>query len=291
MVDNKQAVWSILLLKKSSSDGTGRSVSSQWNITCNIHVLTLSLLVVTLVVCWSHMRTVWTQTRTDKMSVLILIKAVLHWKYSWKNFLKKLILKSQQTTSNAWKELNCVFNKTCPPPRSSNQVCDNYCSNSLGGTLHASKFWLKFGKLCPSVTLKNVSQGHLHLINSSTYPNVLSRLIWLTLISPLFSVLEMLSAFYICCIKYIQVHFRRDILMEANKGSSLIWVHIVCNIVYLRISTDVRSRQQKSWLERKGLTSISWFLGQCHSRRKLDPDQKQYEPLKRYNHWILVLNP
>ena len=109
--------------------------------------------------------------------------------------------------------------------------------------LHASKFWLKFCKLCSSVTLKNVGQGHLHLINPSSYPNVLSRLIWLTLISPLFFVLEM-SAFTSAA--YIQVHFRLDLLMEANKGSSLIKVHIVCNIGYLRISADVRSRRKKS---------------------------------------------
>ena len=53
---------------------------------------------------------------------------------------------------------------------------------------------------------------------------------------------------------HIQVHFRLDFIMEANtmspdqtapKGSSLNWVHIVCNTYYLGTYADERSRQQK----------------------------------------------
>ena len=49
-----------------------------------------------------------------------------------------------------------------------------------------ASFGLNLASLCPSVTFKDVGQGHLHQVNSSSYPNVLSRLIWLTFISPLF---------------------------------------------------------------------------------------------------------
>ena len=54
---------------------------------------------------------------------------------------------------------------------------------------------------------------------------------------------------------YIQVHFRLDLFMEANEpwsGSSLIWVHIDCNIGYIRTKTGERAAD-KSWLAAKGL--------------------------------------
>ena len=45
---------------------------------------------------------------------------------------------------------------------------------------------------------------------------------------------------------YIQVHFRLDFSMESNnmdpEWSSLIWVHIVCNIVGTR-GADFKSRE------------------------------------------------
>ena len=66
-------------------------------------------------------------------------------------------------------------------------------------------------------------------------------------------------------VPYIQVNFRLDFFIGANntnsdqtapkgsKGSNLIWVHIVCNIGYLRTKADKRSRQQvvTVWLRLK----------------------------------------
>ena len=56
---------------------------------------------------------------------------------------------------------------------------------------------------------------------------------------------------------YIQMHFRLDCFIEENNmnpdqtvpfGSSLIRVHIVCNIGYLRIYADERAKDRsRDW--------------------------------------------
>ena len=59
---------------------------------------------------------------------------------------------------------------------------------------------------------------------------------------------------------YIQEHFRLDFVMEANtmnpdqtapRGSSLNWVHIVCNIGYLNTKADQRVNNKSSNLQEK----------------------------------------
>ena len=54
-------------------------------------------------------------------------------------------------------------------------------------------------------------------------------------------------------IAYIIMHFRLDFIIEANTmnpdqtaplGSSLIWVHSVCNVGYESTQTDERSRER-----------------------------------------------
>ena len=133
------------------------------------------------------------------------------------------------------------------------------------------------------MTLKNVGQGHLHLINSSSYPNVLSKLIWLTLISPLFSVLEM-SAFYICCIKYIQVHFRRYL----NGGKQREQSDLGPYCLQYRLPMNIREEQAENVMTSEKRVKIYQQVlelpHQYHSRRKWNTDQKQYEPLIRCNH-------
>ena len=51
-------------------------------------------------------------------------------------------------------------------------------------------------------------------------------------------------------VAYTQVHFRLDFFMEANtmnpdQGSSLIWVHIVCNIGY-RLPKNINRQEEQT---------------------------------------------
>ena len=64
--------------------------------------------------------------------------------------------------------------------------------------------------------------------------------------------------FFICCIYSSSLKTRvnhgikkDEPWSDCSLGSSLIWVHIVCNIGYLKTLADERSRWQKSWLAGK----------------------------------------
>ena len=63
-------------------------------------------------------------------------------------------------------------------------------------------------------------------------------------------------AFYVCCILDILVHSRPNFTMVAKtmnpdqtapKGSCLIWVHIVCNTMYMyKVPKHTRRREEKN---------------------------------------------
>ena len=73
------------------------------------------LLVSTFVVCWWPLQTVWTQIKTDRMSVLIWIETVWHSdsvikRTFWKClFWKKLVDKKSIKNYHACKELNRLY--------------------------------------------------------------------------------------------------------------------------------------------------------------------------------------
>ena len=85
-----------------------------------------------------------------------------------------------------------------------------------------------------------------------------------------------MSAFYLCCIySYIQVHFRQDFswkqtictLIRLLHLSSLIWVHIVCNIGYLRTFISRRESRQQIVTGRLSVKSNLWFIN-CSSEQQ-----------------------
>ena len=88
----------------------------------------------------------------------------------------------------------------------------------------------------------------------------------LTLNPPLFFVLTMFLVITssVSSLYYIQLHFRLVFIMKANTvnpdqtapsdcslGSSLIWVHSVCNTGYLRTEADERANDKShDWREK-----------------------------------------
>ena len=88
--------------------------------------------------------------------------------------------------------------------------------------------------------------GYLRMIRGwvaalSKSPGVEHITLFLSRLSmPIYFVLKMLSAYYICCI-HIQVHFRfQNTLYHSSKYYELIWVH-VCNIGYQKTLSDERA--------------------------------------------------
>ena len=79
----------------------------------------------------------------------------------------------------------------------------------------------------------------------------------LTFIPPIFFLEK--DVCFVTSAAYIQVHFRLDFIMEANTlnpvqtapRSSLICVHFICNIGYLKSLCRLECRRQKLWLLRK----------------------------------------
>ena len=73
------------------------------------------------------------------------------------------------------------------------------------------------------------------------------------------------------------VHFKPDFIMEANTmnpdltapfGSHLIWVHIFCNIVYLRTKADVEKQITKVVTGGK-VVNVFQALFLAHQSRRL----------------------
>ena len=101
----------------------------------------------------------------------------------------------------------------------------------------------------------NIAECSLWSILQYYWPALSDNWSW----KPIFGLLE--SGCFVQVLLYIQVHFREDFIIHGSKhyepwsdcsfGSSLIWVHIVCNIGYLKTEADeIADGKCSDWLEK-----------------------------------------